>query len=57
MEVNGLESVNVMDVMGNIAGEVIGRTFYGFNHKTATINNRTLTNLAFELELRLAKLS
>jgi hypothetical protein len=46
-----------MDVMGNIAGEVIGRTFFGFNHKTAQIKNRTLIDILFELELNLARLS
>jgi len=57
MEKKGLQNVEILEVIGSITGEVIGRTFFGFDHRTAMFRGRKLTDAVFDVEIMCAKLS
>jgi len=57
MEKTGLKDVDIFDVVSSIAGEVIGRSFFGFDHRTAMFKGRKLISSVFDVEIACAKLS
>jgi len=57
MEQKGLDVVAIVDVIGSITSEVIGRTYFGFDHRTAMFKGRRIISAVFDVESACAKMS
>jgi len=57
MEKSGLKDVKILEEIGGITGETIGRTFFGFDHRKSFFRGRKITDAVFDVETEAAKLS
>jgi len=57
LEISGLNDIHPLIEMGAITGEVIGRTFFGFDHKKAFYRGKKITDAVFFVETEAPMLS
>ena len=57
MEKSGLNDLCVLEEMGAMTGETIGRTFFGFDHRKSFFRGRKITDAVFDVETEASKLS